>query len=243
MKTIDLNCDLGEGAGQDAALMPLITSANIACGAHAGDPATMRATVALARTHDVAIGAHPGFDDAEHFGRCELRLATGEVRALVARQIAALRAIGPVRHVKPHGGLYTLAARDRSVAAEIVDAIEAQDRHLILVALAGSGLASVGRERGLRVAEEVFADRTYQSDGQLTPRSQPNALITEPGAMRAQLQQMLIAGTVRATDGTDVPIVADTVCLHGDGPQAVALAREIRAQLAAAGVAIRPVFT
>jgi UPF0271 protein len=242
VKTIDLNCDLGEGAGQDAALMPLITSANIACGVHAGDPATMRATAELAREHGVAVGAHPGFDDREHLGRLELRLATGEVRALVAEQLATLRAVGPVRHLKPHGGLYTLAARDRGVAAEIVDAIEAVDRRLILFALAGSVLAAVGRERGLRVAEEVFADRTYRPDGQLTPRSEPDALIVEPAAMIAQLRRMIETGTVRATQGAEVPITADTVCLHGDGPRAVAFAHEIRTQLAAAGVAIRPVF-
>jgi UPF0271 protein len=242
VKTIDLNCDLGEGAGQDAALMPLITSANIACGAHAGDRETMRATVELARGQGVAIGAHPGFDDREHFGRLELRLATGEVRALVQQQLVALREVGPVRHLKPHGGLYTLAARDRGVAAEIVDAVEAVDRRLILFALAGSVLAAVGRERGLRVAEEVFADRTYRPDGQLTPRAASDALIVEPAAMVAQVRRMIETGTVLATDGTDVPITADTLCLHGDGPNAVAFAREIRVQLNAAGIEVRRVF-
>ncbi|HVU23681.1 MAG TPA: 5-oxoprolinase subunit PxpA [Opitutus sp.] len=238
MKRVDLNCDLGEGAGHDAELMPLITSANIACGAHAGDTATMRATAALAGRHGVAIGAHPGFADREHFGRTETSLDPAEIVALVAEQIAALQAIAPVRHVKPHGALYNVAARDRAVAAAVATAVRQADSRLILFALAGSELARAGRAAGLRVAEEVFADRTYQRDGMLTPRSAANALIEAEDAAAAQVLRMVKDGVVRATDGTEVAITADTICLHGDGAHAVAFARRLRRELAAAEIGI-----
>jgi len=236
---LDLNCDLGEGASHDAELMALITSANIACGAHAGDAASMRATVALARRHGVAVGAHPGFADRENFGRRELALSPADVRALVVEQIEALRVLGPVRHVKPHGALYNLAARDAALADAVADAVRAVDPALILFGLAGSELLRAGRARGLGVASEVFADRAYQCDGSLTPRSQPDALIQDEDAAVAQVLRMMGEGVVRATDGTKVPIVADTVCLHGDGPHAVAFARRLRSELAAAGVEVR----
>ena len=236
---IDLNSDLGEGAGQDAELMPLITSANIACGAHAGDTATMEATVALARRHGVAVGAHPGFADPAHFGRVEQTLPADKLRQLVHDQIAALGRLGPLRHVKPHGALYNLAARDPAAAAAVADAVWAADPGLTLFALAGSELVRAGRARGLRVAEEVFADRTYQRDGGLTPRSRPEALITDEAVAVAQVLRMVHAGVVRATDGTEVAVTADTVCLHGDGPRALALARRLRAALEQAGVEVR----
>lgn len=236
---IDLNCDLGEGAGHDAELMPLITSANIACGAHAGDAATMQATVALALQHGVALGAHPGFADREHFGRRELPLSLGEVRTLATEQIETLRALGPLRHVKAHGALYNMAARDTAIADTLADVVLAIDPALVLFALAGSALVRAGRARGLRVAQEVFADRTYQRDGSLTPRSQSDALIHDVDTSVAQVLRMVREGVVRATDGTDVPIRADTVCLHGDGPHAVAFARHLRAALAVAGVEVR----
>jgi UPF0271 protein len=223
---IDLNCDLGEGAAHDAELMGLITSANVACGAHAGDEATMRATVALAAKHGVAIGAHPGFADREHFGRRDLTLSAGEVEDLVAGQLDALRALAPVTHVKPHGALYNLAARDAVVAGAIVDAISAVNAALVLFALRGSVLVRVGRERGLRVAEEVFADRTYRADGSLTPRTEPGALITDEAKCVAQALRL-------GRDG------ADTICLHGDGPHPVAFARRLRDALGSAGVAVR----
>ncbi len=219
--------------------MPLITSANIACGAHAGDTATMRATVALAVKHGVAAGAHPGFADRENFGRRELPATPAEVQALVRNQTEALRALGPVRHVKAHGALYNLAARDAALADAIVDAVRAVDPALVLFALAGSELVRAGGERGLRVASEVFADRTYQRDGSLTPRSQPDALIRDEGVAVAQVLRMIGDGVVRATDGTEVPIVADTVCLHGDGPHAVAFARRLNAELRAAGIELK----
>jgi len=241
-RSIDLNCDLGEGAGHDAELMPLITSANIACGAHAGDAATMRATVALAQQHGVAIGAHPGFADRENFGRRELALPPAEVRALVAAQIDALRALGPVRHVKAHGALYNLAARDAALADAIASAVHAADASLIFFVLPNSELARAGRAHRLRIANEVFADRTYQRDGSLTPRSRPDALIHDESAAVAQVLRMVREGVVRATDGTDVPIVADTVCLHGDGPHPVEFARRLRAELTQAGVEIRNYF-
>lgn len=238
--SIDLNCDLGEGAGHDAGLMRLITSANIACGAHAGDAATMRASVSLAQRHGVAIGAHPGFADRENFGRRELPLTPAEVRALVAAQIEALRVFGPVRHVKPHGALYNLAGRDAVFADAVAAAVQAVDPALVLFALAGSELVRAGHAHGLHVASEVFADRTYQHNGMLTPRSRPDALIHDEAAAVAQVLRMVRDGVVRATDGTDVPLEADTVCLHGDGSHPVAFARRLRADLGAAGIEVTP---
>ncbi len=241
--TIDLNCDLGEGAGHDEELMPLISSANIACGAHAGDAETMRATVRLAIRHGVAIGAHPGFADREHFGRRELALAPPEIIALVRTQIEALRAIAReegaiVTHVKPHGALYNLAARDTTVAEAIADAIAGVDAGLFFYGLAGGVSLEAGRARGLRVVAEVFADRTYQADGSLTPRGRPDALLNDEAASVAQVLRMIRDGRVRATDGTDVAITAETVCLHGDGAEAVAFARALRAALLHAGVRV-----
>ena len=234
-RTIDLNCDLGEGGAHDAELMPLITSANIACGAHAGDGATMRTTVGLAQQHGVAIGAHPGFGDRENFGRREMALSPHEIRVLVREQVTALCALGPVRHVKAHGALYNLAAREVAVAAAVAEAIAAVDPALLIFALAGSAQMRVAEKLGLCSVSEVFADRTYQRDGSLTPRSRPDAMITNEDAAVAQVLRMLREGVVRATDGTDVPIQADTICLHGDGPHAVAFARRLNRELRAAG--------
>jgi UPF0271 protein len=239
LNRIDLNCDLGEGAGNDAGLMPLITSANVACGGHAGDEATMRATVALAQKHGVAIGAHPSFPDRENFGRRELAMSPEEIWATVMIQIMALRAIAPLRHVKPHGALYNLAARDATVAGVVADAVLAVDKELILFALAGSELVKAGRARGLRMAEEVFADRTYQADGSLTPRSRPEAMIQDEGAVVTQVLRVIREGKVRATDGVDVPIKADTICIHGDGPHAVAFAQRLNVELRKAGIEIK----
>lgn len=235
---IDLNCDLGEGAGHDAALMPLITSANIACGAHAGDLATMRETVALAQRYGVAVGAHPGFADRENFGRRELPLTPEEIRATVRGQIELLRAIAPVRHVKPHGALYNMAARDPVIADAIAAAVHEIDPALIVFAPAHSELACAALSRHLRVANEVFADRTYRGDSSLTPRSEPEALIHDGDAAVTQVLRMIREGVVRATDGTDVVIVADTVCVHGDGPTPVEFVRRLRAEFAAAGIEI-----
>lgn len=239
MPRIDLNCDLGEGAGQDAGLMPLITSANIACGAHAGDEATMRATVVLAKKDGVAIGAHPGFADRENFGRRELSVTPAEVRRLVRDQICRLQALAPLRHVKAHGALYNMAARDAALARAVAEAVHEADPRLMLFGLAGSKLVAAGRACGLPVASEVFADRTYQADGSLTPRTQANAFITDEAAAVAQVLRMVREGKVRATDGTDVAIAADTVCLHGDGAHPVEFARRLRRELAAAAIEVK----
>lgn len=236
---IDLNCDLGEGAGHDAELMPLITSANIACGGHAGDAATRRETARLAERWGVQIGAHPGFADRGHFGRREQHLSAGALRELVRAQIDALRQLARVRHVKPHGALYTLAARDRATADVLAAAIREIDATLIVYALAGGELARAARAAGLRVAEEVFGDRTYQPDGALTPRGQPGALIEDEEAAVAQVLRMVRDGVVRSTTGADVAIRADTVCLHGDGVRAVEFGVSLRRELARAGVAVR----
>jgi UPF0271 protein len=244
MPRLDLNCDLGEGAGHDAELMPLVTSANIACGAHAGDEATMRATLALAKRHGVAVGAHPGFADRENFGRRELPLSLEEIHALVLAQVRTLQRLAGeaglrVTHVKPHGGLYNLAARNTLVAEAVARATYEADPRLVQFGLAGSALMSAGHAGGLATASEAFADRTYQPDGSLTPRGRPDALIHDENAAVAQVLRMVQEGRVRATDGTEVPITADTVCLHGDGPQAVAFARRLRHGLAAAGIEVR----
>jgi len=243
VQRIDLNCDLGEGAGHDAELMPFITSANIACGGHAGDAASMRAAVELARNHGAAIGAHPGLADREHFGRRELPLTADQARELIATQVAALAAVARqagarLAHVKPHGALYNMAARDAALAEAVADAVRQAGPELILFGLAGSCLLDAARDRGLRTASEVFADRTYQRDGSLTPRSRPDAMIQEEDDAVAQVLRMAREGRVRAIGGRDVEVRADTVCVHGDGPHAVAFARRLHAELARAGIAL-----
>jgi UPF0271 protein len=199
----------------------------------------MRELIALATVHRVRVGAHPGFADRENFGRREVRLASSALRQLVRSQVLSLREFGALHHVKPHGALYNLAARDRVVADEIAAAVWEVDPSLVLFGLAGSELVKAGRARGLGVAEEVFADRSYQADGSLTPRGQSEALIENEDAMLKQVLQMLQAGTVRTSDGFTIPITADTLCLHGDGPNAVRFARSLRAELAARGIEVR----
>lgn len=244
MPRVDLNCDLGEGAGQDAGLMPLITSANIACGGHAGDASTMRDTIMLALEHGVAIGAHPGFADREHFGRRELAVPAEEVRALVIAQTRALQHLaescgGRVGHVKPHGALYNMAARDVVLARAVAEGVRECGRELVLFALAGSAGARVAEEMGLRVAHEVFADRTYQADGSLTLRTRADALIDDEDEAVEQALRLVQEGRVRATSGTDVTVRADTLCLHGDGAHAVDFARRIRRAYEMAAVEVR----
>jgi 5-oxoprolinase (ATP-hydrolysing) subunit A len=248
MARIDLNCDLGEGAGQDADLMRWVTSANIACGAHAGDAATMRATVRLARRHGVALGAHPGYADRINFGRIEQTLAPEQVSQLVLKQTQWLLQIAAdegvrVGHVKPHGALYNQAARDARMAAAIAQAVKSADPNLILFGPAGSALLQAGEAAGLAVASEVFADRTYESDGSLTPRSRPGAVIEDPGAAVAQAIRLITSGRVRATDGREIELRADTLCLHGDGLHAVAFAQGIAQALALAGIMRKAVGT
>lgn len=242
MPRLDLNCDLGEGAGHDAELMPLITSANIACGAHAGDEATMRAACALADALDVRVGAHPGLGDRANFGRMEQPLTPAKAAELVMDQVGALARIAgdKLRHVKLHGALYNQVSRDARLAAAVVEKLYRFWPSLTLFALAGSELWKAGRMRQLRVASEVFADRTYQPDSSLTPRARPDALIRDEDVAVAQVLRMVREGVVRATDGTDVKIEADTVCLHGDGAHAVEFARRLRREIESAGIAVRP---
>jgi 5-oxoprolinase (ATP-hydrolysing) subunit A len=244
---IDLNCDVGEGAGNDERLMPLVTSANIACGAHAGDVETMRTTVRLARRHGVVIGAHPGYADRAFFGRREIRLPAAEITRLVRGQIEALMGICAeesvaVHYVKPHGALYNQAARDEEVAAAVAEGVVSADSRLGVVGLAGGRLLEAGRARGLRVASEVFADRTYQSDGSLTSRSRPDAVWGGEREAVDQVLHMIRTGRVKALDGTEIGIVADTVCLHGDGAEAVRFARAVRDALIGEGVRLAAGF-
>src|SRR3954469_16185301 len=242
MKRIDLNCDLGEGAGHDAELMPLITSANIACGAHAGNLDTMIETVELAVRHRVAIGAHPGYFDLENFGRVERAITPPEAGRLVLMQIEQLFEVagGRLRHVKLHGALYNQVSRDPHLSEGVVADLARLWPDLIVYARAGSQFARAASARGLRVAEEVFADRRYQPDGSLVPRSQPDALITDEATMVAQVLSMVERGIVRAVDGSETRVTAETICLHGEGARAVAFAQRLRKELAAVGVAIKP---
>ena len=242
--SIDLNSDLGEGAGQDDLVMPLISSANIACAAHAGDEATMDATVRLARRHGVAIGAHPGYRDPANFGRIALDLPPDELVADLIAQLAALAAVAaragtrPV-HVKAHGALYNQAERDDGVAATIVRAVRTADPTLTLVAPPGSALERAAGAAGLRVAREGFIDRAYDPDGTLRSRRLPGALLTDPAAAAQQALGFVRDGGVRAHDGTFLPLPVDTLCVHGDTPGAPALLRAVREALAQAGVAVR----
>ena len=243
MPSLDFNCDLGEGCGQDAAIAPHISSASIACGAHAGDASTMREAVALCLAHGVAIGAHPSFEDREHFGRRELALPAAEIHALVSRQIALLASVcsevgARLHHVKPHGALYNLAARNRDAAAAIADAVREADPTLVLYGLANSELTAAGEAAGLRVAHEAFAERAYDANGRLAPRGTPGAVIEGFDNALAQVRGMLRGGSVVARDGTRVPIRADTLCLHGDRADAAEFARGLREALAAEGVSI-----
>jgi UPF0271 protein len=204
----------------------------------------MRAAVKMARRHGVAIGAHPGLEDRENFGRRELPVTPAMVEALVLAQIQMLEWIARssgarLTHVKPHGALYNLAARDTALARSVAAAVHRADSRLILVGLAGSQLVAAGSAAGLRVASEVFADRTYQSDGSLTVRSRSDALISDEASAVAQVLRMVHEGLVRATDRRDVPVTVDTICIHGDGPHAVGFARRLRAELSAAGVAVQ----
>ena len=240
---IDFNCDLGEGCGDDAAIIPLVTSASIACGGHAGDEATMRATLRLCREHGVAAGAHPGYDDRANFGRIDAALSPVQVEALVHEQLATLAAIADeegmrLAHVKPHGALYNLAARDAGVARAIADAVARFDPQLVLFGLAASRLTEAGEAAGLRVAHEVFAERRYEADATLTPRSHPDAVIHDLAPALDQVRGFVRTGTVVARTGERLAVRADTLCLHGDRADAAAFARAIRSALEADGVRI-----
>ncbi|WP_105686864.1 5-oxoprolinase subunit PxpA [Cronobacter dublinensis] len=230
---IDLNADLGEGCGNDALLMPLISSANIACGFHAGDAQTMRESVRLALAHGVAIGAHPGFADRENFGRTAMQLPPETIYAEMLYQVGALAAIaraegGRLTHVKPHGMLYNQAAKDVALADAIARAVKDFDAALLLVGLAGSELIRAGARHQLVTREEVFADRGYLADGSLVPRSEPGALIEDDDEAVSRTLSMVLEGRVRSREGAWAAVNAQTVCLHGDGAHALAFARRLR---------------
>ena len=240
---VDLNADVGEGCGQDAPLMSLICSANIACGYHAGDEVSMRATVAMAVRHGVAVGGHPSFPDREHFGRREMNLSTAKVRECVIAQIDALAHTAAeqgavMRHVKPHGALYNMAALDDDLADAIARAVCDVDRKLLLFGLAGSALIRAGDRAGLRTVSEVFADRAYTGEGTLVPRNEPGAVLHDAAVVGARAVQMVRDRYVIATDGSRIPVRAETICVHGDTPGAVELAVRIRAALAADGISV-----
>ncbi|MCX7638861.1 MAG: LamB/YcsF family protein [Pyrinomonadaceae bacterium] len=251
MITIDLNCDIGESfgiwrMGNDEALMDWVSSVNVACGFHAGDPSVIRKTIQTAIQKGVAIGAHPSFPDLQGFGRREMKLPEEEVFDLVLYQVSALKGIcealgGQLHHVKPHGALYNQAAKNSSIARAIAEAVKSIDKNLILFGLSGSFLISEAENLGLKTASEVFADRTYQPDGTLTPRNFPNAVIKDTSLAIAQAIQMITTKTVTATNGEKIPIKAETVCIHGDGEKALDFARNINLSLKKIGVTIKPI--
>jgi UPF0271 protein len=251
MATIDLNCDMGEsfGAwsmGNDAEIMDYVSSVNVACGSHAGDPSTIRKTVEMAKKKGVAIGAHPGFPDLQGFGRRKMSLSPDEVYDLVLFQVSALKGICEasgvsLHHVKAHGALYNQAARDAELAGAIARAVAAIDNCLVFYGLSGSALIEESEKLGLRAASEAFADRTYRSDGSLTPRTEPGALITDPRISVAQVVQMVRSQTVTATTGETIPIRAETICIHGDAKNALELAKAIRRGLSENSIGIRPI--
>jgi UPF0271 protein len=240
---VDLNADLGEGAGHDAELFELISSANIATGFHAGDSDTMHAAVSAAKEHGVAVGAHPSFFDRENFGRKELNVTNQEVFDAVAYQLGIFQAIASAvgvqpNHVKPHGALYNMAVRDKRLADAIARAIEAVDPKLILFAPDNSELARAGEAHSLQIAREIFADRSYLNDGWLVPRTRPDALLRDPKEAAQRVLRMLREGKVRSVEDRDVEVQGETICVHGDTPRAVEFARELRIQLESEGVRI-----
>jgi UPF0271 protein len=247
---IDINCDLGESfgiykLGQDDKIYPLITSANIACGFHAGDPQVMRASVALAVQHRVAIGAHPGTPDLSGFGRRGIELSPEELENTLIYQIGALDAFVKVHHarlshVKPHGWLYNAAAKDFRLALTIARAVKAVSPQLVLFGLAGSQQIRAAQEVGLACAEEAFIDRTYENDGTLTSRSSEKPLITDPEKAAQQALNIVLEGRVRSVDGVHVEFRADTLCIHGDNPNAVSVLTEVRSKLLENAVKVLP---
>ncbi|WP_205911769.1 LamB/YcsF family protein [Rhodobacter sp. SGA-6-6] len=242
---IDLNSDLGEGMGDDAAMLSLVSSANIACGGHAGDPETMFATLRLAAERGVAVGAHPGFADREGFGRRVIPMEPAEIARMVAAQVGALAGVaalagGTLRYVKPHGALANLAADDRAVADAIAGAVAALPGGLAVLAISGTELEASARTAGLPVFSEIFADRAYLPDGRLVPRTREGAVLHDAGEAADRLLRFLETGLMPVLGGDPIPLAADSVCVHGDTPGAAAMARLIRDRLEAAGCAIRP---
>ncbi|MGB3069664.1 MAG: 5-oxoprolinase subunit PxpA [Ottowia sp.] len=247
--TIDLNSDLGESLGawtmgDDAAMLSIVSSANVACGFHAGDPVGMLATLREAKTHGVVVGAHVAYRDLVGFGRRPMDVPHAELVGDVIYQIGALQALAraagtEVRYVKPHGALYNTIAHDPVQAHSVIEAVKLADAGLALVVLAGSRQAQWAREAGLRVIEEAFADRGYTPEGVLVSRREPGAVLHDPNAVAQRMLQLATQGTIQAVDGSTVRVRADSICVHGDSPGAVEMAREVRKLLEAHGVAIR----
>jgi len=250
-RSLDLNCDMGESygswsIGNDAVLLDYVTSANIACGFHAGDPATMHKTVQLAIEKGVAVGAHPSLPDLQGFGRRAMNISPDEAYDLIVYQVGALagfaRALGgKLSHVKPHGALYNMAVTDKKLAQAIAEGVKDIDPTLVLFGLASSELVRAGEDAGLTVANEVFADRTYQANGSLTPRTQPNAMIRDVDASIEHVRRMVEDGKVRSLQGTEVPVRADTLCIHGDEPTALDFVLKIRKALTDSGIRLASV--
>jgi UPF0271 protein len=241
--SVDINADLGEGAGHDEELFELISSANIATGFHAGDSDTMHAAVSAAKKHGVAVGAHPSLFDRENFGRKEVKVSNQEVFDAVTYQLGVFQAIAAAvgvqpNHVKPHGALYNMAVRDRELADDIARAIESVDPKLILFAPDKSELSRAGEAHGLKIAHEIFADRNYLNDGWLVPRTRPDALLRDPNEAAQRVLRMLREGKVRSVEGRDVDVRGETICVHSDTPGAVEFACELRSQLQGEGVRI-----
>jgi 5-oxoprolinase (ATP-hydrolysing) subunit A len=240
---VDLNSDLGEGAGHDDEILSLVSSANIACGFHAGNPASIFNSIRAAKEKGVAVGAHPSLDDRKNFGRTEMQVSTAEAYALVVYQVGAFHALCTaagveMNHVKPHGALYNMAVRDRELSDAIAHGVLAVDTRAILFAPAGTKLFRAAQELGLQTAAEVFADRNYNNDGSLVSRTRPDALLRDPGEAAERVLRMLKEGKIRTVGGTDISVRAETICLHGDTPDAVEFARTLRARLESEGVSI-----
>jgi UPF0271 protein len=245
-RSIDINCDMAEGLGNEAELMPWISSANIACGFHAGDELLMEATVGLCLKYKVSIGAHPSYPDRANFGRTNMNLPLAQVKELVVEQIELLRKITVrqgtrIHHVKPHGALYNMAAKDPALANTIAAAVKDIDKTLIFYGLSHSALIFEAEKLGLKVAHEVFADRTYQPDGSLTPRSDSKALIRDEQEALSQALRLVMEGKVKTSSCEDIRLKADTICLHGDGKHAVEFARLIYGQLSRQGIKIKSI--
>jgi 5-oxoprolinase (ATP-hydrolysing) subunit A len=251
MHRIDFNCDMGEGygawrMGDDVALLDHVTSANIACGFHAGDPTTIHRTVKAAVEKGVAIGAHPSLPDLQGFGRRVMQISPAELYDIIVYQVGAIDAFaracgGRIGHVKAHGALYNMAAKDRALADAIAAAVRDVDKSLVLFGLSGSELITAAQNAGVTAAAEVFADRSYQDDGSLTPRGRPGAMIEDVELSIEQVRRMVLEGVVRTQGGKTIPVRADTLCIHGDQPGALEFARRIRAALVAAGAEVRAI--
>ncbi len=250
MAFVDLNSDLGESFGSykigaDELIIPLVSSANIACGWHAGDPLVMAKSVALAKQYGASLGAHPGYPDLMGFGRRNISASPAEVKAYIQYQVGALSAFCKaagvrMNHVKPHGAMYNMAGADIKLARAVVEAVAEIDDSLVLLALSGSEMINAANEKGLRCASEVFADRNYEEDGSLRSRSKPDSTIHDEDECIARVLRMIKEGKLKAITGRDIDIKADSICVHGDNPQALAFVKRIRSALAAEGIEIKP---